>query len=45
MNLSSVPGFSGGRVAQSVVFLWPVIVYVFTFCFFLLFVCSSLIDE
>ena len=31
MNLSSFPGFSGVRVAQSVVFLWPVIVYVFAF--------------
>jgi hypothetical protein len=31
MNLSSVPGFIGVRVAQSVVFVWPVIVYAFAF--------------
>ena len=45
MNLSSVPGFSGVRVAQSVVFVLPVIVYVFAFYVCLLFVCSSLIYE
>jgi len=48
MNLSSVLGFSGVRLAQTVVtmhfFLWPVVVYVFIFCFCPLFICPSLID-
>ena len=31
MNLSSVPRFSEVCVTHSVVFLWPVIVYIFAF--------------